>query len=131
MQEGRKKFSTGRLALIGVGLVAVVIAVVVLMPRRRDASTEQALRYMRSDLQGLVKAEEMTKRMAGRYAETAEGAGHMSSLGINPPEITLNKDEGWSAIVKAKNFPEVQCAVAVNARNPLSRFADDGEIVCK
>ena len=131
MQEGRKKLSTGRLALIGAGLVVVIVAVVVLMSRRRDPATEQALRYMRSDLRGLVMAEETTKRMAGRYAETAEGAGHISSLGIDAPVITLNKDEGWSATVTAKNFPELKCAVAMHAPNPLSRFADDGEIICR
>ena len=125
MQEGRKKLSSGRLVLIGAGLVVVIVAVILFMPRRRDPMTESALRSMRSDLQGLVAAEEMTRRIAGRYVDSPEGAGHLSSVGMNPPVITL-KDDGWSATITAKNFPELQCAVAVRTRNPLSRFADNG-----
>lgn len=128
--ENRKKRSTPVLAMIGVGVVVVIIAAVLTSRGRRDPAVERAMAFMRSDLQGLVMAENTVRRMTGSYVTDPEAAGHLSTLGVNKPLITL-AGEGWSATVTHQEFPALQCAVAVGARNPLARFADDGEIVCR
>ena len=129
MPDSSRKLPTSGLMLLGAALLVAIAMIVMLLGRRRDAATEQVLGYMRSDLLGLVMAEQTVRRMTGQYVDNAEVAGHMSTAGVNTPTITLDGN-GWSAIVTHKQRPDLKCAVAVGTRNPLSRFADDGEVVC-
>lgn len=116
-------------------VLAIIVAIPVLLLQRRpkvpdDKVTRLAIAAMMSDLRGLVLAEQTTRRMEGRYTVDAALAGHLSSPGVTIPVITL-ADSGWSAIVRHKTVPDIQCAVAVYNRNPLKRFAKSGEIVCE
>ena len=113
--------------------VAIVSIPVILLQRRTspadDKLTRVALSSMRSDLRGLILAQEMTRRLRSRYEVDPESAGHISTPGVTKPVIILS-DTGWSATVSYKTMPELRCAVAVYNRNPLKRSAKSGEIVC-
>jgi hypothetical protein len=85
---------------------------------------------MRSDLVGLIHTEQATLRMRGRYVADPEEAGHISSPGVTTPVIILS-DTGWSATVQYKTIPGIRCGIGVYMRNPLSRLAKSGEIVCE
>ena len=121
-----------------IGAVVVFAALVsipaILLQRRKppadDKVTRVAISTMRSDLQGLILAEEMTRRLRGRYEVDPASAGHISSVGVTKPVIILS-DTGWAATVGHKTMPELRCAVAVHIRNPLKRSAKSGEIVCE
>jgi hypothetical protein len=88
------------------------------------------MKYMRSDLQGVVFAEAMTKANKGRYLSDPEVAGYARSLGVSRAVLTLDGD-GYYATVTSMTVPGITCAVAVDARNPLKRSAKSEEIVCK
>jgi hypothetical protein len=116
-------------------VLAIIVAIPILLLQRRpkvpeDKVTRVAMASMVSDLRGLVLAEQATRLRKGRYLVDPEAAGHLSSPGVTVPVITLS-DTGWSAIVRHKTVPDIQCAVAVYNRNPLKRFAKSGEIVCE
>lgn len=134
MQASQTKTPSLKLTLIGAAILVVVIAVAVTLTSGRRASTapgaEQAMRYMKSDLLALVRAEAITKRSTGTYTSDPARAGLLQSLGVNVPEVTVTGD-GWSAIVTSAQVPGIRCAVAVDARNPLKRSAKSGEIVCE
>jgi type II secretory pathway pseudopilin PulG len=123
--SSKKSITIGVVAIIVIAICAYLFA-----PRPVDEVTAQIHRAMRSDLRGLASAQATSRRLIGRYASDPEQAGHLSSFGLNRPVITL-ADTGWSAIVTHKEIPNVRCAVGVHAKNPLSRFARTGEIVCK
>ena len=123
--------------LVAIGLVLVVAIAATsfwLLPRRsklpEDRETRLAISMMSNDLRGLMVAEEATRRIRGRYVPDAEDAGQLSSVGVTKPRIVLS-DTGYTAIVEHKNVPGIQCAVGVYARNPLTRFAKNFEVVCK
>lgn len=122
--------------LIAVALViAVAIAIPAMLLKRgpktsSDKVTRLVVMAMTSDLSGLVRAEEATKRIRGRYSASVEETGHLSSPGVTTPVIIL-ADSGWSATVESKTIPGLRCAVGVFNRNPLKRFAKSGEIVCE
>jgi hypothetical protein len=117
-------------------VLAVIIAVplIVLSTRRRtppaDRVTSIAYTVMQSDLRGLLNGQATARRLLGQFVSDPEAAGHLSSPGVNRPVITL-VDSGFTAIVTHRNIPEIRCAVAIYARNPLRRFAKSGEIVCE
>jgi hypothetical protein len=117
-----------------VAFAAIVAIPVILLQRRAplpdDKVSRLALAAMTSDLRGLMLAQETTKRIRGRYVVDPEMAGHISSLGVTKPVISLS-DSGWAATVSHQTIPELRCAVAVYNRNPLKRFAKSGEIVCE
>jgi len=114
---------------------AVVMAIPIFLILRRpkqpaDKATRVAIMSMKSDLQGLIMAEEVTRRIRGHYVTGQEEAGHLSSPGVTPPLIVLS-DTGWSATVQSKTIPGIRCGVGIFNRNPIKRFAKSGEIVCE
>lgn len=127
--------SKSKIAVAVIILIAIVIAVPFILRARSsklpdDPVTRMAISTMKSDLRGLVLAEETTRRIRGRYVPDPESAGHMSSVGVTTPVVILS-DTGWHATVQHKTIPGIQCAVAVYNRNPLDRFAKTGEVVCR
>jgi hypothetical protein len=121
--------------ILTVIVIAVIIAIPVLLLNRRpkesqDKVTRMAYAAMRSDLAGLMTAEQTTKLLRGRYVNTPEEAGHISSPGVTPPAIIVS-DTGWSATVGFKTIPGIRCGVGVYNRNPLKRLAKSGEVVCE
>jgi|SRR5689334_13629543 len=121
------------IAILAVVLVIVAIPFFLLRSRPKlpdDKVTRVAISSMKSDLQGLIAAEELTRRIRGHYEIDPASAGHLSSPGVTPPVIVL-ADTGWSATVGFKTIPEIRCAVGVYKRNPLKRSAKSGEIVCE
>jgi len=133
MENASPRASSTRLLIAGLALVAVVAVVVLLLPRRSpadDPANAMARREMVSDLRGLAQIEANSRRFAGRYTSDPHGAGHLSSVGVNAPIVTL-VDTGWTAVVSHQRVPGFECAIGVHAKNPLSRRAKSGEIVCK
>ena len=125
--------SSRRLLVAGLALLAVVVVAVVLMPRRSpadDPANAMARREMISDLRGLAQIEANSRRFAGRYTSDPREAGHLSSVGVNAPIVTL-VDTGWTAVVTHQGADGFACAIGVHAKNPLSGRAKSGEIVCK
>ena len=121
--------------------IAIVLAIIVIVPvlllnlrAKQPAPADQATRLaytaMKSDLNGLMVAEQATWLTRGRYVAGQEEAGHISSLGVSPPVISVS-DDGYTAIVEFKSIPGIRCAVGVNRRNPLRWLAKSGEIVCQ
>lgn len=133
MQRDSKP-SAARLLFIGLALVAVIgIAAALIVPRAMRPSgpeADLARQVMRSDLRGLATLEHTTRRLLGRYTSDPANAGHLSSVGVNTPIVTL-VDSGYTAVVTHREIPRVTCAMGVYARNPLSRWARSGEIVCR
>jgi hypothetical protein len=134
MESVSSKSSSTRLLMIaGVALVAVLAVAVLLIPRRSpadDPANALARKEMISDLRALEQIETNSLRFAGRYTSDPREAGHLSSVGVNPPVVTL-VDSGWTAVVSPQRASGFQCAIGVNAKNPLSRQAKSGEIVCR
>lgn len=133
MEPISPKSSSTRLLIAGLAFVAVVVMAVVLIPRRSpadDPANAMARREMVSDLRGLAQIEANSRRFAGRYTSDPRGAGHLSSVGVNAPVVTL-VDTGWTAVVTHQQVSGLECAIGVHAKNPLSRQAKSGEIVCK
>ena len=128
--------SSKKLIAIGLALAVVIAAVSIWFatrpgrPRADDPVTRLAYFTMTSDLRGLVIAEQTTRRIRGRYVPDAEDAGHMTSPGVTPPRIILT-DTGFVASVGYKTIPGIRCTVAVYTRNPVNRFAKNGEVVCE
>jgi len=126
--------STRIIAILILLAVIIAIPVVVLTIRRQPAPTDPVTRMaytsMRSDLVGLINAEQATLRIRGRFLADPEAAGHISSPGVTTPVIILS-DTGWSATVGYKTIPGIRCGIGVYMRNPLSRLAKSGEIVCE
>jgi hypothetical protein len=127
--------SSSKKVITVVVILLIVIAAGVVISRRRptlpqDKITRVAMASMSSDLQGLIIAEETTKRLTGRYLSDPARAGAISSPGVTVPVVVLS-DSGWAATVGFKTIPEIHCAVGVYTRNPLKRFAKNGEIVCE
>ena len=79
---------------------------------------------------GLAQIEANSRRFAGRYTSDPREAGHLSSVGVNAPIVTL-VDTGWTAVVTHQGADGFACAIGVHAKNPLSGRAKSGEIVCK
>ena len=130
MSESSSKRLTAAAIFFAV-LMAIPIFLIVRHPKPpADKATRMAIMAMTSDLQGLIMAEEATRRIRGRYVTGQEDAGHLSSIGVTPPVIVLS-DTGWSATVQYKTIPGIRCAVGVFNRNPIKRFAKSGEIVCE
>ena len=124
-----------KIAVAVVVLLAITISIPFILRARThklpdDPVTQTAIATMKSDLRGLVLAEETTRRIRGRYVPDPESAGHMSSIGVTTPVVILS-DTGWHATVEHKTIPGIKCAVAVYNRNPLDRFAKTGEVVCR
>ena len=132
--ERKSKTSPVRLIVISLALLAlIVIPAFVLIPRAMRVTgpeADEARRIMTSDLRGLAVLEVSTRRFLGRFTSNPAGAGHLSSVGVNTPVVTI-VDSGYTAVVTHRRVPGVTCAIAVYARNPLSRWARSGEIVCK
>src|SRR5262245_30160048 len=117
-----KKLITTAIALAIIVAIPVVLLNRHTMPAPEDKNTRLAYAAMTSDLKGLMIAEQATWVSRGLYVADQEAAGHISSLGVTPPVISVSND-GWSAIVKFKTIPGIQCAVGVNKRNPLKWLA--------
>ncbi|HET9423916.1 MAG TPA: hypothetical protein VFO55_00985 [Gemmatimonadaceae bacterium] len=132
--QSSSRSSFARPVLIGLVLVGVIAVVAMLSMRRSsgsgDSFIQRAERDMISDLRGLAAMEASTRRVAGTFVVEPDRAGHLSTLGVNPPVITL-VDTGYTAVVTHKGVPELRCAIGVYAKNPLSRWAKSGEIVCR
>lgn len=133
MTSTQPKPSSSRLIFAGLALLAVVVVVIVLMPRRsaaNDPANAQARHDMVSDLRGLALLEATSRRLVGRYTDDPRQAGHLSTVGVNPPTVAL-VDSGWTAVITHQQATGFRCAIGVYAKNPLSRWARSGEIVCR
>src|SRR4051812_44997718 len=119
----------------------VMIAVVVLIaiaavgvftyyrePRLRTLSDQEqaGLRYMKSDLEGLLLTEATTNRSLGRYVVEPEQAGMLSTVGVDKPKVHVT-GKGWWATITSPAVPDVECAIAVDVPNPFSRRARTGQ----
>ena len=125
--------SSKKLVAISLGLaILIAIPAIYLATRRKPADrlTQLAFAVMTSDLRGLAMAQAGIKLRTGRYTTDLERAGHLSSINVTPPVITL-ADSGWAATVRFKTIPGIQCGIGVFTRNPLKRLARSGEVVCK
>jgi hypothetical protein len=133
MESRASRFSTPRLIVIGLALAAVVIAAILLIPRRTaadDPRYAQARRDMVSDLRGLAMMEASLHRVTGKYTDDPTQAGQISTVGVNPPTVAL-ADSGWAAVITHQRATGFRCGIGVYTKNPLSRWAKSGEIVCK
>jgi hypothetical protein len=126
--------SSRKLIVFGLVLAVIVAIPAFFLARRKNPPTDRvtriALGIMRSDLEGLMRAEVTTRQIRGRFVADAADAGQLSSPGVSPPVIVL-VDTGFTAVVTYKTIPGIRCAVGVYARNPIDRFAKSGEIVCE
>jgi len=123
-----------RIAGLGLFAIAVIALAVVLWPRplfQPSTPQEKAIEsMMMSDLNGLGKAERFYFRSKGSFTDNADSTIFLRTPGVGVPSITL-KGEGWYATVTHAGLPGVTCAIAVAAKNPLHRAAEEGVPVCK
>lgn len=111
-------------------VVAAIAIILAACSRSYTPAEQDAMKYMRSDLGGLVFAEAMTKANKGVYLADPEVAGYTRSFGVDLAKVTLDGD-GYYATVTSQKVPGIRCAVAVGTRNPLKRSAKSEEVVCK
>jgi hypothetical protein len=135
MTSSPTKKSTAPIIIGAVILLVIAAGIGVFLFRgsRERAFTpreQEATKYMRSDLEGLILAEATTNRTLGRYVVDPDQAGALQSVGVDRPQVHVTED-GWWATITSPSAPGVRCAVAINARNPLKRLAKSAEIVCR
>lgn len=85
---------------------------------------------MKSDLRNMVSAQESYFADHSFYAASLGDFGFKLSDGVVLTSLTVMPG-AWTAVVTHAKLPGYECAIAVNAKNPLVPRAGEGEPACR
>ena len=131
MLRNRKGFTLIELLIV---VVIIGILAAIAIPKFANTKAKAYVSAMKSDLKNLSSAEEGFYSDSAKYTTNVTGAapaglGFKGSTGVGAPVVSTVTG-GWFATVYHTQTTTT-CAIAVNATNPISATAGEGEPVCK
>ena len=86
---------------------------------------------MKTWLRDMVSTEETFFSDSARYTNKLSQLNTKLPQGVTLKSLNTPTKDSWTAVVTHVRMPTVQCAIAVNAKNPVVPTAGEGEPSCK
>jgi|SRR5438045_2522545 len=116
-----------------IAVVIIGILATIAIPEITEMQSRRRANAMKVDLRNLLAAEQAYYADSSRYADASTLVRldrFRSSSGLTLPSVRVGARD-WSATVTYRTRSGEMCGIGLNAANPISRTARDGEPVCK